>query len=109
MLKTLSAALALTLLLEFAFARLWGVKGRDHYKLVGLVNVLTNPAANLLTALALLWELPLLPVAATLEISAVVIEWLCYRSLSAIYRPFLFSLCANAFSFCAGCLLQQFF
>ena len=110
MLKNLAIALLMTLALEFAFAALWGVKGKANYKLVALVNLLTNPPANLLFALAVpLWHLPMLPVIAVLEIGAVVVEWLCYRSLSKIYRPFLFSLCINAFSFCAGCLLQVFF
>ena len=110
MLKNLAIALLMTLALEFAFAALWGVKGKENYKLVGMVNLLTNPPVNLLYAVAVpLWHLPMLPVIAALEIGAVVVEWLCYRSLSKIYRPFLFSLCVNAFSFCAGCLLQVFF
>ncbi len=110
MLKDLAIALTMTLALEWAFTWLWGVKDRDDYKLVGLVNVLTNPAVNLLFALLVrLWGLPMLPVIAALEFGAVAVEWLCYHALSEIRRPFLFSLCANAFSFCAGYLLQFLF
>jgi len=110
MLKDLAIALAMTLVLEWAFTWLWGVNDADDYKLVGLVNVLTNPAVNLLFALLVrLWGLPMLPVMIALEVSAIAVEWLCYHVLSDIYRPFLFSLCANAFSFCAGYLLQFLF
>jgi len=110
MLKDLAIALAMTLALEWAFAWLWGVTDKDDYKLIGLANVLTNPAVNLLFAMLVrLWGLPMLPVVAALEIAAVAVEWLCYHALSDIYRPLLFSLCANAFSFCAGYLLQLFF
>lgn len=110
MLKDMAIALLLTLLLEWAFGWLWGISDRDDYKLMGLANVLTNPAVNLLFALLVrLWGLPALPVIAALEIGAVIIEWLCYHALSEIYRPFLFSMCVNAFSFCAGYLLQVFF
>lgn len=109
MLKDLAMALVMTLALEWAFAWLWGAKDKDDYQLVGLANVLTNPAVNLLFSLLVrLWGLPALPVVFLLELSAVAIEWLCYRALSDLYRPFLFSLCANAFSFCAGYLLQLF-
>lgn len=37
----------------------------------------------------------------------VLVEWMCYRHLdSGVRRPFLLSLCANAFSYAAGYLLQ---
>jgi len=110
MLKDLVIALLLTLALEWLFARLWGIRSRDDTKVLILTNILTNPAVNLLHALlAVLWGWPALPVVAALEVGAVGIEWLCYRALSDIYRPFLFSLCANAFSFCTGYLLQLLF
>ena len=42
-----------------------------------------------------------------LEIGAVAAEWLCYRRTeNAVRYPLLFSLCANAFSFCCGLVLQ---
>ena len=41
------------------------------------------------------------------EIAAVLAEWLCYRQTeNAVRYPLLFSLCANAFSFCCGLVLQ---
>lgn len=109
MLSDLAAALAMTLALECAFAVLWGVKGRRNYTLLTLANILTNPAVNLLFALSALRMLPTLPVIAVLETGAVLVEWLCYRCRAHIRCPFLFSLCANAFSFCTGSLLQIFF
>ena len=74
--------LALTILLEEGFALLYGI-------------------------LTTLRGLPPLPVTAFLETVVVLVEWMCYRHLdSGVRRPFLLSLCANAFSYAAGYLLQ---
>lgn len=100
--------LVLTILLEEGFALLWGLQGRRQLWLAALVNCLTNPPVNLLySILTTLRGLPPLPVAAFLETVVVLVEWMCYRHLdSGIRRPFLLSLCANAFSYAAGYLLQ---
>ena len=47
------------------------------------------------------------PVVLALEVAAVLAEWLCYRRTEdAVRYPLLFSLCANAFSFCCDLVLQ---
>lgn len=89
--------LALTIVFEGAIALAWGLRRRDLLLLV-LVNVLTNPAAVLLHAL-----FPGRPVTAALELGVVALEGICYKRLGhAVCRPWLFSLSANAFSFCLG-------
>ena len=109
MLRDLLFALVLTAVLELAFAFLWGLRGRRTLGLVVLVNCLTNPLVNLgylLLVGNLRWSA--LPVTAGLEAAAVLAEWWWYKNgeNTAVYRPLLFSLCANAFSFSCGVLLQ---
>lgn len=102
------APLALTVLLEEGFALLWGLRGRRQLTLVALVNCLTNPPVNLLYSVLTAGRgLSPLRAAAFLETLVVLIEWMCYRHLdSGVRRPFLLSLCANAFSCASGYLLQ---
>ena len=97
-------SLALTLVLELGFARLWGVEREDRH-LVVLVNVLTNPLVVLGYHLVA-WQLPGLvsPVVFVLEAAAVVTEGWFYRSRSRVCFPWFFALCANLFSFCVGLL-----
>ena len=47
-------------------------------------------------------------ITAVLEIAAVIAEWLVYKSRTDIKKPFLFSLCANGFSFLCGILINIF-
>lgn len=90
-------SLALTLILEGAIALIWGLRRRDLLLFV-LANVLTNPMAVLLHAL-----FPGRAVTAALEAGAVLVEGALYHRLgSGVRRPWLFSLCANVFSFCVG-------
>lgn len=108
MLESLAVSLALTLALELAFALAWGLRGRRELTVVALVNCLTNPPVVLLrhTAVYTLgWRN--VPVTAALELAAVLVEWRCYRACSEqLKRPLLFSACANAFSYGAGCLIN---
>ncbi|MBR4702862.1 MAG: hypothetical protein IKO91_03370 [Oscillospiraceae bacterium] len=103
LLASLGVSLALTLVLELLFAFLWGLRGRDLILCI-LVNVLTNPPVVLC---ALLWRAyapgpEWLPVP-LLEAGAVLVEGLFYRrNGERVRRPFLFSLCANAFSYGLG-------
>ena len=107
---SLGVSLCLTLVFEEAFALLWGLRGRDLL-LCLLVNLLTNPPVVFLT---LCWRhfAPYpgwLPVP-FLEAAAVVIEGAIYRrDGEKVRRPFLFSLCANAFSFALGLLVNAIF
>ena len=108
MLTRLAVSLALTVIIEGAFALLWGVRGRRELALTVLVNCLTNPAVVLLRHTAVrLWRWSAAPVTAVLECAAAAVEWRCYRAFSEqIRRPLLFSLFANAVSFGTGCLLN---
>lgn len=93
--------LVLTIVFEGIIALVWGLRRRDLLLFV-LVNVLTNPAAVLLHAM-----FPGPTVTAALELGVVAVEGLCYDRLGyAVRRPWLFSLCANAFSFCLGLVLD---
>lgn len=108
MLRILAVSLALTLVLEEAFALVWGLRGRRELGTVALVNVLTNPLVVLLyhTAVGLLgWNA--LAVTAALETAAVLAEWRYYRLCSQqLRRPLLFALLANGFSYGAGQMIN---
>ena len=104
----LVVSLVLTLIFESAFAHLWGLRGEKEYKLVGLVNVLTNPIVSV-THYLISVHFPGALVTATilLEAYAVIAEWLCYRRYSVqLKHPFLFALSANVFSYGIGCLIN---
>ena len=106
-LAALGVSLGLTLVFEGAFALLWGLRGRDLV-LCALVNLLTNPP---LVFLVLCWRHfgpapPWLPVP-FLEALAVWVEGHFYkRDGEHIRRPWLFSLCANAFSYGLGLIFS---
>lgn len=104
LLYALVISLVLTLALELLFALLWGVR-KKALLLVGLMNVLTNPAVVTLHFLCtrfLGWTgfLPVL----ILEAAAVVVEGFCCRGV--IQKPWLFAFCINLFSYGVGELLQ---
>lgn len=106
MLTTLLISFGLTLLLEGALALLWGVKDRRDYLVFFLANLATNP---LVVTLHHLWGGGMW-VTAGLEGFAVIAEWLIYRKWGRDTRPaFLFSLCANCFSYFSGLLLNAAF
>ena len=104
---SLGASLGLTLVFELAFALLWGLRGRDLL-LCALVNLLTN---SIVVFCTLCWrhygpDPAWLPVP-FLELLAVLTEGHFYRrDGQRVRRPFLFSLCANAFSYGLGLLLS---
>ncbi len=100
---SLAVSLALTLLIELAFAFVMRVKGRDLL-VVLLANCLTNPPVVLLHHLLGGTVL----IIAVLEVSAVLVEWGCYRAATDIKRPLLFSLTANAISYGLGLVIQMF-
>lgn len=97
-------ALALTELLELGFAWLWGLR-RQQLLLVLLMNLLTNPAANLVHYLLVsLMGLPAPPVILLVELAVLLTEGLCCRGM--IPKPWLFAALVNGFSYGAGLLLQ---
>lgn len=105
MLTELLLSLALTLILEGVYSLLWRLKSRRDWLLLLLVNVVTNPiVVTLYRLVSAHWLF-----VAVLEVSAVLGEWLAYRRWGRDTRPaFLFSLCANCFSFFGGLLLNYF-
>ena len=105
---SLLLALLMTEAIEIPVCILWGMRGRDLV-FVLLANVLTNPLLNVLYAISCLYT-PIPPAVslAVLEISAVVAEWIVYRSATQAKRPFLASLSANAASFGLGLLITTF-
>lgn len=111
MLNVLAVSLALTLVMEGAFALAWGLRGRRELGLVALMNCLTNPPAVLFYHTAVpLWGWDPLAAAALAECAAVLVEWRCCRTFSRhIRHPFWFSLAANAVSYGAGCLINRLF
>ncbi len=102
---SLAGSLVMTLVLELGFALLWRVERRDLPAVV-LANVLTNPVV-VLCCHAAAWLAPGFLAAAVpaLEAGAVAVEGLIYRRRSRIFRPWVFSLCANALSFLTGLLI----
>lgn len=108
LLISMGISFVLTLILELGFSLALGVRGRRDLLLVFLVNLLTNPAVVVFHSLLLTrTELSVIGIVVTLELLAVLTEWLCYKYRSQnIQRPFLFSLGANAFSFLCGMLIS---
>ena len=105
---SLVLALLMTEAIEIPVCLLWGMRGRDLL-FVLLANVLTNPLLNVLYAVACVYT-PIPPAfsLAVLEVSAVVVEWIVYRSATGAKHPFLASLTANAASFGLGLLITTF-
>ncbi len=100
---TLLVSLLLTLALEGLFGLIWGLRSRRDWLLLLAVNVVTNPIVVSLYALLDGGWL----VTAALEASAVLAEGLAYRKWGQDARPaFLFSLCANCFSYFSGVVLN---
>lgn len=108
MLKILALSLFLTLVLEGLFAFCWGLRRRRELTVVALVNILTNPPVVLLYhTFVSLFGWSAVAVTAVLECTALLVEWLCYRSCSEdLKRPFVFALLANAFSYGVGCIIN---
>lgn len=108
--KSMGIALLLTILLEGLFGAIWGVKGGRNFVIMLLANLLTNPLVNVIHSF-FAYEIRLdgqaiVIITALLETSAVIAEWLVYKSRTDIKKPLLFSLCANGFSFFCGILIN---
>lgn len=100
----LLVSLILTLLIEMPVSRLFKARGKELL-LVLLVNILTNPAAVLLSALMG----DGLQIQIFLEILVVLAEGYCYKKYgSYIKRPFLCAVCCNAVSYGFGVILNFF-
>lgn len=103
-LLSLGISLTLTLILELFFALIFKVRGKALLLTI-FANILTNPAVVVLYLLFCRhYTFPEAVVISILEISAVVVEAVIYKT-SGIKRPFLLSLGANAFSYLCGLLI----
>ena len=104
LLKLFGFSLLFTLLLEWFFAFVWGVRGKRTFCLVTLVNIATNPAAVLSYWLYGIYFGKSLPVAQVcIEIAVITVEALIYRSFAReesvkLKRPVLFAVLANGLS-----------
>lgn len=109
MLRILAMSLISTIVYELLFAFACKITQNKELMLVVLVNILTNPCVVFLYYASYYYtDLNRILVIAVLEVSAVVVEWLCYKGFSKTIRhPFLFSLGANAFSYCIGLIVNQ--
>ena len=105
---SLAVSLTLTLLLELGLALCWRVRKSD-LRAVALANLLTNPVVVLCHLTARYYLPAFLPfVTAVSELSAFAAEGFLYSARSRIRRPWLFSLCANLFSYTVGIILRRF-
>ncbi len=108
LLPVMAVSLAGTLVLELIFALLWGIRGRHDLFLTAGVNILTNPVVVFFHYWVIIKTgLNAGVITMFLEIAAVLAEGVIYRKYQKnIYRPMFFSLCANAFSYAAGELIN---
>ena len=107
----LAVSLFLTLVFEAGFFLLVGKRDKKDLLLLVMVNIITNPLVVSLYWLAILygnWSHVVIII--PLELFAVLTEGFYYKKYGRDFRyPYLFSAAANAFSFGAGELIQQFF
>ena len=110
MLVSLGLSLGLTLFLELTFAYIFGLRSKQDFLLVALVNVFTNPAVVMTCNLIALFSCMPVPWywIVSLEALAVLTEGLIYRA-GLIYRrihPLFLSLILNGISYLGGFLLS---
>ncbi len=110
-LKYMGISLILTIALELFFAFICRIKDKQLLMTVLLVNTLTNPVVTFLyyfSEYCLEMNSSVLYAAAALsEIAAILTEGFIYKKKTYIKYPFLFSLCANLFSFLAGKIIGR--
>ena len=108
LLPVMAVSLAGTLILELIFALLWGIRERHDLILAAAVNILTNPIVVYCHYWVIIKTgLNVGVITMLLEIAAVLTEGAIYQKYQKnICRPMFFSLCANAFSYAAGELIN---
>lgn len=113
LLKMFFISLLLTELIELGVACVMGVRSRGGLLIVGLVNMLTNPAAVAGAWIAKLYlpDVPGLGIQLPIEVLVIIAEAAVYRVFGAeekwtLRHPVRLSLAANAVSWMAGILLQ---
>lgn len=105
-----AAAFAITYIVESAAAYALGYRGRLFYKLLFLINLISNPALNYILSLLYFFGLYSIYDAAEfiLELSVVIFEWrILYSVFKKDYKKLLLlSAVMNGASFGAGLLLS---
>jgi hypothetical protein len=111
LLISLVISLILTILFEELFAVIAGIRDRRDLLLLCLMNVITNPVVVFLYHLtAEFTELNLNIVVLFLETAAILTEGVYYKSYGRTFRhPFLFTVCANIFSYGIGEIISNIF
>ena len=101
-------AWVMTVILELAIFFITGKRSKNDALLVLLANTLTNPVVVFLCWVTVIFtDIHYAAVIIPLELLAVLCEgWIYKRKGDDFKRPYLFSTCANAFSFGSGLLLQ---
>lgn len=109
-LYALTVALLSTILIEVTAAFFLGLHKRDILLYVVLVNILTNPAVNVLAQeLRLhLGSSAVYVIYGLLEPLVILIEYLCYRKYPGITHPLRTSLILNLLSMGGGIIWQIF-
>ena len=107
-LSLLFIAWIMTVILELGIFFITGKRSKDDALLVLLANTLTNPVVVFLCwGTVIFSDIHYTAVIIPLELLAVLCEgWIYKRKGDDFKRPYLFSTCANAFSFGSGLLLQ---
>ncbi|NCB74840.1 MAG: hypothetical protein EOM51_08890 [Clostridia bacterium] len=106
---TLVVSLALTLVLETVFCLVAGLRGVRNLIILVLVNILTNPPVVLLSSILLkTTNLPRFLIITVLELTAILVEAMCYRRCGEnIRHPFVLSFGANTFSYFTALIINH--
>ncbi len=108
MIKSLTISLILTITLEILISYVLGIRKKEDFKIVILVNIYTNPIVVLLSNIVQLMNNKLLYYCSIfiLEIGAIVIEAIILKKyLKENINPVRLSIYINVFSFCIGIVL----
>lgn len=108
MIKSLALSLILTIALEILISYILGIRNKDDFKIVILVNIDTNPIVVFLSNIVQLINNTLVYYCSVLilEIGAIVIEALLYKKyLKENINPVRLSIYSNVFSFCIGIII----
>lgn len=108
-------SLVLTLIIESAVARVWGLKTKKEMLLVLLVNILTNPTAVFCAWLfnGLLGSNCSFGFQCVIEVIVVIVEAKVYSSFAReegwnIKKPLQFAIIVNMVSWLSGVVIQYF-
>lgn len=108
MLKSLALSLILTIILEILMSYMLGIRKKDDFKVVILVNIYTNPSVVFLSNIIQLINNTLVYYCSVfiLEIGAVIIEAILYKKyLKEKINPIQLSIYSNVFSLGMGIIL----